>query len=213
MLDICNKNILLLSPHCDDLEFSCFGTVNRLLKNNNIYVINFSYCEDSLPDQFSLNDIKNEFFSSMEFIGIKKENITNFNFPVRKFDTFRQEILEILVLFKKEKKIDIIFCPNSKDCHQDHNVIYNEAVRAFKDKTILGYDMPWNSVNFNNVITIELNKEDIEKKINCIMKYKSQYSKNKSNPDLFWGLAASRGIISNFKYAESFEPIRMVICV
>ena len=142
---------------------------------------------------------------------VSTKNVISYDFPVRYFHEYRQDILQILIDFRNNNNIDIVFCPNSRDCHQDHNVVYNEAVRAFKAITVFGYDMPWNNINLNANFVFKITKEDLDKKIDCINIYKSQIFRNKSDPKLFYGLARVRGIQANLEYAESFEIIRMVI--
>ena len=42
--------------------------------------------------------------------------------------------------------------PAYNDVHQDHKVIYEEGVRAFKNTSIFLYEMPWNNLNFKNQV-------------------------------------------------------------
>ena len=42
----------------------------------------------------------------------------------------------------------IIFTTSMNDIHQDHKVIYEESIRAFKFENLLSYEIPWNTKNF-----------------------------------------------------------------
>jgi len=53
------------------------------------------------------------------------------------FPENRQKILEDLIKIKKEIKPDLIFVPSFNDIHQDHQVLTQEGLRAFKKETIL----------------------------------------------------------------------------
>jgi len=75
----------------------------------------------------------------------------------------------------------------------------------------LGYELPWNNLNFTNNCHIKLEREHIEAKMNALACYKSQASRNYMNEEYFFGLAKTRGIQINSNYAEAFELIRWII--
>ena len=47
-------------------------------------------------------------------------------------------------------------------CHQDHETITKEAIRAFKKTSILGYELPWNHFNFSADLYINLTKRNVK---------------------------------------------------
>ena len=74
-------------------------------------------------------------------LGIKQSNLIIHDFPIRKLNFHRQEILEILVSLRNGCDYDLVLTPSSTDVHQDHQTVTNEVIRAFKGRTILGYDL------------------------------------------------------------------------
>ena len=104
--------------------------------------------------------------------------------------------------------------PTLSDFHQDHSVISKEGLRAFKDVTILGYENPWNHLNFNTTCFVFLSSEAVDKKAKAIEKYKSQVHRGYINERFVKSLARARGIQvapSNPEaLAEAFEVIRLV---
>lgn len=68
------------------------------------------------------------------------------DFAVRKLSYSRQDVLEELVRLNRSLQPQMVFCPTLGDLHQDHSVVAQEALRAFKTKTILGYEVPWNTI-------------------------------------------------------------------
>ena len=206
-----NKKILILSPHPDD-EIGCAGTLSHFEKNGAIlHHYFFSLCTQSLEKlELDPNILIKECNRSRKNLNIKDENTGNFDFPVRMFNDYRQEILEELINLRKKILPDIIFVPSKNDIHQDHQVIYREAVRAFKHSTILGYELPWNLFQSQHNLFIKLDFSDLEKKLNIIDIYKSQLSRNYFSKDFFSSLAKVRGVQANTLYAESFEVIRFI---
>ena len=194
------RNILALAPHTDDAEVGCGGSLSRF-KKSNIDIIAFSWPYDR-------PDIINEFKNSM---GILSLNYELLDFPIRKLLLHRQDILEILVKRSKEKKYDLVFCPSTYDTHQDHEVIRNEAFRAFKKTTILGYEMPWNNITFKTDLFIELSEKNMKDKRKMLDSYKTQEDRAVMCKEYIFDTARTRGLHVGIKYAETFEVIRMVI--
>jgi N-acetylglucosamine malate deacetylase 1 len=209
-----NKNILILSPHTDDAELGCGGTIIRLLeKGNNIHWVVFSTAENSLPEGMPKDTLKTEFTDVYRSLGIKDENVDILNYRVRYLFEERQQILEKLVTVRNKFKPDLVLGPSLNDFHQDHIVVATEMVRAFKNcSSIISYELPWNNITFNAQMLIRLEKEQITKKIELLKFYKSQFIKQRNyfSEDFIWGLACSHGAQANCKYAEAFEIIRWI---
>ena len=140
------KKVLVLAPHTDDGELGCGGTVARLLEEGcEVHFAVFSTCAESVPAGFPADELKMEFLSAMESYGIPAEQLILFDFQVRHFPAHRQEILEELVRLNRRIVPDLVLAPSLHDVHQDHHTIAEEAIRAFKRTSILGYEEPWNN--------------------------------------------------------------------
>jgi len=205
------KKILLLAPHPDDPEYGCGGSIARWSKENELYYVAFSPCNISLPEGFAENTLYDELMASARVLGIPEGNITTFDFPVRQFPEHRQDILEEMVRLRKSIKPDIVLMPNSNDIHQDHKVIYEEGLRAFKHSSMLGYELPWNSLQFTSNFHVKLSKDDMTTKWKAISAYRSQEVRSYKSEEFFKGLARVRGLQVGTEFAEAFELIRWVL--
>ena len=86
------NKILILSPHTDDGEFGCGGSIARFIEEgHDVYYVAFSTCEESVPNGFPKNILKNEVKLATAELGIKNENLIIKNFPVRKLSSYRQK--------------------------------------------------------------------------------------------------------------------------
>ena len=101
--------------------------------------------------------------------------------------------------------------PSLNDIHQDHKTIAEEGLRAFKNRTVLGYELIWNNLKFNTDCFVSLDKNDIEKKVEALSKYKTQEGREYMSKEFIFALAKARGIQIGVEYAESFEVIRWII--
>lgn len=212
MKNLSFEKVLALAPHTDDIEFGCGGTLSRLKEQGvEIHTAVFSHCKESVPEGYEPDVLLDEMEKAAKILEIKKENQHIFDYPVRRFSENRQDILENLVQLKKEIKPDLVFTPSTFDVHQDHEVICKESIRAFRFTTLLGYELPWNNLEFKNQLIIELKEDHIQKKIEVINCYKSQGFRNYANPELFIDEAKMRGIQNKKEFAECFEAIRIYL--
>jgi len=205
------NNILILAPHPDDAEFSSGGTLNKLIdEGSTVWYAVFSPCIKSLPAGTGEDRLYKELDKASSKLGIKQDNIKKFDFPVREFPKYRQEILEELVKLKKEINPDLVLIPNSNDVHQDHHAMYEEGIRAFKSTRILGYELPWNNLVSVHNFFVTLNRKNLDAKINAIGEYKSQDFRDYKENDYFYCLAKTRGMQAQSEFAEAFELIRWI---
>ena len=105
----------------------------------------------------------------------------------------------------------VVLLPSMNDTHQDHSVITQEGFRAFKNSTMLGYEMPWNNLSFVTSCFTVLTKQQLEKKIQAVECYKSQGHKSYASRSFVESLAKVRGVQINREYAEAFELIRLIV--
>ena len=205
------NKILVLAPHTDDGEIGCGGTIVKLIEEKkDVYYAAFSIAEDSVPHGFPPNQLEIEVKKATTVLGIPERNLIIRKFKVRKFQEFRQEILEDLVKINQEVDPDLIFMPSSYDIHQDHQVIANEGLRAFKRKTIFGYEEPWNNIVFRTIAFSILEERHIQQKIAALACYETQRHRAYLTPQFLKSLAIARGTQIQEKYAESFEVIRYI---
>lgn len=208
--------ILLLSPHTDDIELGCGGSLIKFIEENihEFHWMVFSTAEDSLPKKLPKNTLTCEFEEVLEDIGIPRKCADIFRFPVRNLQDHRQEVLDELIKKRDEFEPDLVIGPSMNDFHQDHSVVAHEMIRAFKStSSIISYELPWNHVVFNTQMFVKLKKHHIERKYRVLRNYRSQLEKERNyfSKEFIFGHAKMRGIQCNADYAEAFEVIRWVL--
>lgn len=205
------KCVLVLAPHTDDGELGCGGTVARLTAaGTSVHYVAFSICEESVPKPYPKDILATEVARATKLLGIASGNLHVLRYPVRRLIDHRQSILEFLVDQKNTLRPDLVFIPASDDLHQDHQVIYSEGLRAFKQATVLGYQLPWNSTNFVGRAFISLEQSHLASKIAAIEQYESQNTRPYMSGDLIEALARTRGLQAGCELAESFEVLRWI---
>ena len=204
------KRILIISPHTDDGELGCGGTIARFVEEG--YDVNYvalSCCEQSVPEEYPKDILRTEVKAATKILGIDDPILLEYE--VRKFPQYRQQILDTLIELRNEIKPVTVFTPSSFDTHQDHKTTREETLRAFKQCTILGYEQPWNNITFNALAFVSLNEELLHMKIDALGCYKTQKDRSYFNSDFIRGLALTRGTQIEERYAEAFEVIKWVL--
>lgn len=206
------KSVLVLAPHTDDGELGLGATINYLINNGvDVTYAAFSTADESVPNGYPKNILSIEVKAATAVLGIKPENLKVFSYTVRKLSYVRQEILEDLVKLKREKEYDLVFMPSLHDIHQDHTTIAQEGLRAFKNTTILGYELIWNNLTFNTQCFIKVDIENIRAKILALKEYHSQGQRDYLSEDFIMSLARTRGVQVGAEYAEAFEVVRLFL--
>ena len=205
------RRALILGAHTDD-EFGCAGAIARMVESGtDVYYACFSPCEESVPEGFDKDVLKHEVAEAISVLGIEPHRFFLFSYPVRHFPTHRQEILEDLVKLRERIQPDIVLLPALSDIHQDHGVIAREGLRAFKHVTVLGYELPMNTITFQHACFIQLEQRHMEIKLAHLRCYKSQQHRPYARPEFVQSLATVRGVQINASAAEAFEVIRLCV--
>lgn len=200
---------LVLAPHTDDGELGCGGTIVRLREEGvDVYYAAFSTCRRSLPKGWAPDTLEKEVRAATQRLGVSSDRLVLFDYDVRGFDRVRQGILDDIVRLRAEIEPDLVFLPCPQDMHQDHVVVANEGIRAFKHCTVLAYELPWNNLTFSTQCFVSLTENHVARKIASIECYASQRHRPYADPTFIRGLARTRGVESGQLYAEAFQVVR-----
>jgi LmbE family N-acetylglucosaminyl deacetylase len=212
MLDTNAKRVMILAPHTDDGEFGCGATIARLIEQGaDVYYTAFSVCEQSVPYGFKEDELQRELENATRVMGIPRDHVLIHRYEVRRFPLHRQEILQDIIDTKREVEPDLIFMPCLGDIHQDHQVVAMEGLRAYKGKTILAYEMPWNNLTIHTSTFVRLDERHVDVKIAALGCYKTQTFRHYANPEFIRSLAITRGAQIGAPFAEVFELVRLVV--
>lgn len=205
------QKILVLAPHTDDGELGCGGTIAKFCAEGK-EVFYAAFCLRSrTPETYNGDTLGEECRKATALLGIPASNLRFFDYEVRYLPQERQRILQQLLELSAEIKPDLVLLPAASDIHQDHQVIHHEGLRAFKNVTFAGYELPWNNYSFHTNFFIRLSDNELNKKIEALKAYQSQSHRNYMQEDFIKGLAKVRGVQANAAYAEAFEIYKWIV--
>ncbi|TMI77651.1 MAG: PIG-L family deacetylase [Bacteroidetes bacterium] len=206
------SRILILAPHTDDGELGCGATIAKFASlGKEVFYAAFCLCSKSLPSAFPANTLEIECKRATSVLGVPASRLILFNYEVRELPQSRQKILEELLKLNKDIHPEMVLLPAVSDIHQDHQAIHHEAIRAFKNITFAGYELPWNNYSFHTNFFVRISDDELDKKIASLKAYDSQSQKNYMKEGFIRSLATVRGIQANSKFAEAFEVYRWIV--
>lgn len=199
------ERIIFIGSHVDDVELACGGTINRLIaEGKDVYYLALSTCHEPVR-------LEQECRKSCEILGIKEGHLLISHFEVRKFPELRQVILQYLVDLQAKYKFDTVFTHSTRDWHQDHSVIGQESLRAFKDCSIFTYDFPWNTNDSKVNAFFHFNDVELTNKVNALFCYHSQSHREYMRESFIRAMGIFNGVKCGKQYAEAFESVRQVL--
>jgi LmbE family N-acetylglucosaminyl deacetylase len=104
----------------------------------------------------------------------------------------------------------IVFAHSKSDIHQDHAVVTQEALRAFRGNTVLGFDVLRSSYGFFPQFMVEVSERDVDKKIEALAEYETYRDRYYFDPEVIRSTLVRYGSIAERPYAEGFDILRVV---
>jgi N-acetylglucosamine malate deacetylase 1 len=209
---IAPKRVLVMSPHTDDAELGCGGTMARWIEEGaEMFTAAFSTAETSLPPGSKPYRLKDECHLALDELGVPRSNRFIYDFPVRELGYHRQDVLEEMVKLAREVQPEVVLVPSGADLHQDHAVVHQESVRAFRNLTMMGYELPWNHITFSTQAFVVLEESHLRRKWAALTKYESQLEMARPyfRYDFIESMARVRGVQVKAPFAEAYEAIRI----
>jgi LmbE family N-acetylglucosaminyl deacetylase len=161
-------------------------------------------------DNPELADLVDEHKRSMEVLGVPAGSVLLGAFETRNFARDRQQILEYLYQLNREHRPDIVFVHTLADIHQDHGVVTQEALRAFRGTSVLGFDVLRSSHGFFPHFLVEVSQDDVERKLKALAEYKTYAQRYYFDPAVVRATLVRHGALAERPFAEGFDILRIV---
>ncbi len=200
------KRVLFVGAHPDDIELGCGALIHRIAPICDVLCVTLS---DNQKNPLLTNVVK-EAYRSMAILGLPQERVVFGPFTTRVFPHERQEILEYLLKLRADYGPDIIFVHSKQDIHQDHQTVTEEALRAYRGITVLGFDVVRSSNGFFPNFLVEVAEEDAEAKVKALAQYETYRDKYYFNCELTRSILVRHGALAELPFAEGFDILRIV---
>lgn len=178
-----DKNIVLISPHSDDIAVGCGGTVYKLSPFNNITSLLFFTGFRGVLGKNKARSIKireKEMEQEARILGIKKPVFLHLkSYEKESKDALQKDILKVKKALKKYHP-EIIFLPQKEDFQPRHRLATQIALQALNQSPsrriqLFFYETVWGlfgALDFNTAFI--LSPQEMRKKIEAIRVHTSQ---------------------------------------
>jgi len=200
------KRVLFLGAHPDDIELGCGALIHRMAGHTDLLCVTLSNNQRN-P---ALKNVVDEHYKSMAVLGVPRESVVLGEFTTRIFHDSRQEILEYFLRLRKDFQPEIIFVHSKADVHQDHNTMTDEALRAFRGITLLGFDVVRSSYGFFPHFLAEVSEANVTAKLTALAQYKTYADKYYFEHELLRATMIRHGALAERPFAEGFDILRIV---
>ena len=85
-----------------------------------------------------------------------------------------------------------------------------EALRAFQEITVLGFDVVRSSYGFFPHFLVEVNEEDVNAKLNALSQYETYRDKYYFDRNVLRATMIRHGTLAECPFAEGFDILRIV---
>ena len=175
------KNILIVSPHPDDSEYSCYGLIQKLETKTTILICSAGGAGDSTNEDDRLDEVIDfwENNDDLDIVICKELLQSDYHEIVKYFDNLIDE-----------NKFDAIFIPPEKDTNQEHRLISNIGKSSLRNKgcAVFEYWTPSTTHEWQPNIWLDISEFFDEKNTMLRRCFKSQQKKSyfqESYIDLF----------------------------
>jgi len=206
MMQFHAKKICFIGAHPDDIELGCGAFISNLNGKADILCVTLS---DNQKNPLLTNLIE-EHYRSMAILGVPSDHIRLAKFITRRFPELRQEILEYLYQLNHDYQPDLVITHTRADIHQDHQQTTEEVLRAFRGTTVLGFDALRSSYGFFPHFLVEVNVEDVDRKIQALAEYSTYNDKYYFSDAVLRATLVRHGALAERPFAEGFDILRIV---
>jgi len=200
------RRVCFIGAHPDDIELGCGALIAHIVQQTEILCVTLS---DNQKNPL-LKNLVAEHRQSMAVLGVPEQNVILGEFETRRFPHARQEILEYMIELNRTYRPEIVFVHTKADIHQDHATVTEEALRAFRGTTVLGFDVLRSSYGFFPSFLVEVGEADVERKLQALAAYKTYASKYYFDPQITRSTLVRHGALVERPYAEGFDILRII---
>lgn len=199
------RRILAIGAHPDDIELSCAGTLAKLVDSGHeVHVL--VLCRGAEGGHARTRTVEAERGGGL--LGVT--SVTVLDFPDTRLDEHRRDLLAAIEARLHRVNPDIVFTHSAHDRHQDHQAVHEATLRAARQhQAVLCYESPSATTSFTPSVFVDI-EDYVGVKVAAVAAHRDQRGKPYMSGERVRGLAVFRGSQAKTRYAEGFEPVRLL---
>ena len=200
-------SVLAIGAHPDDIEIAAGGTLLTLAERQPRMRIRYVVLTGEPQRQAEVRAAARAFIPNADL------EVQLHDLPDGRLPAVYRPVKEVLEDLAKSFRPDVILAPSPHDAHQDHRIIGELVPTAFRNHTVLNYEIPkWDGDLGRPNVYVPLSDDVARRKVELLDKcFPSQLGRDWWDEETFLGLARLRGIECRVRYAEAFTCTKLVI--
>lgn len=202
------ERALFAGAHLDDVEFGCGGAVAKWADDREVRFLTLTKKTRNADGDIQIVRDLDEPLAAAEVLGVPAGRVAIEDLDGQVLQYQAQAVREVFLHWRRDYDPDVVFVPAADDIHQDHHVVYEEAMRIFRERTVIGFEVVRSTLAFKPNLYIEIGAGDLDKKARSILCYRSQLEQSAGyyfKADIIEGQARFRGGQCGRELAEAFE--------
>lgn len=203
-------SVLCIGAHSDDIEIGAGGTILQLIERGVSLDVHWVVLSAEGPRAAEARSSADAFLADASRATVEIAAFKTSFFPYQGAD-----IKKWFDQLKDRVDPDLIFTHHGDDAHQDHREVSRLTWNAFRNHTILEYEIPkWDGDLGRPNLYIPIQERTIARKIDLLHRhFTSQKSKDWFDPATFMALARLRGMEcrADEKLAEAFHARKLTV--
>jgi LmbE family N-acetylglucosaminyl deacetylase len=207
-VDLHFERALFAGAHLDDVEFGCGGAIAKWAGERDVRFLTLTKKTRDSAGQVQIVRDLDEPVQAAKILGIPSERVGIEDLDGQVLQYQAQAVREVFLKWRRDFDPDVVFVPAANDVHQDHHVVYEEAVRIFRERTVIGFEVVRSTLAFLPNLFVEIDADQLDKKVRSILCYRSQLEQSAGyyfKADIIEGQARFRGGQCGRELAEAFE--------
>lgn len=201
------KNVLCLSPHPDDVEYSLSGTIKKCNQTKfETFCFSASGKNDKTVTQDRYGEIKS-FWKSYSCKNLTQRISAECYIQDKQFEEWVQ-LIELLI---KESNFDCVLSPSYEDSHNDHKYVNSmvEPILRVSNANFIEYKTPSSLNSWIPNMFIDIS-DNVDLKVNCLYdSFKSQNHKSYFAKENLKNYHINfQCLKKDLKYVEQFKIVR-----
>lgn len=197
-------NLLFLGAHPDDIEIGCGGTIRMLARAHHDLRVRWVVMCGTDERAEEARTSAGAFLAEVADLDVVVHDFTDRYFPAE-----YRGLKDAVAAAGRDFDPDVVFAPHRADLHQDHRLVAELALNAFRDHLILEYEIPKFDGDLGQPnVYVDVDREGVDDKVDLLAKhFPSQLGRDWFDDETFRALMRLRGVECHAVdgYAEAFH--------
>lgn len=201
------RSVIAVGAHPDDIEIAAGGMLLTLAQAAPGVRVHYVLCTGAPVRQAEARAAASSLLPDADL------SFALHDLPDGRLPGHWGQVKQILQTAAAELTADLVLVPWTGDAHQDHRLLGELALSAFRDQLVLHYEIPkWDGDLGRPTVYLPLADATARRKVEVLnASFPSQKAHDWWDDEVFFGLMRLRGMECRSRYAEAFHSPKLTL--